>query len=96
MKLAMFTEPKGYVEWLTREIELLRAHGLKLANESLTDALAGIGKEAWCKMNNINPKNWDYEWERQIEYYRGRVRYLNRRINKYQKEIDKTRLEYGL
>lgn len=91
MKLAMFTTKEGFVKWHEREIEAIRSHGLKQAKERYEMALRGEGKEAWLKMNNatIDSEGADEMWARYLNYLKGEVAYLERKIRKYERAIAK-------
>lgn len=86
MKLSMFTTKESYVAWLENEIEAIRKNGLKAANEQYELALAGVGKESWMRFNHTRDEE---VWEQHLNWLKGRVEYLEKKIKKYQKEIAK-------
>lgn len=86
MKLAVFTTKESYVTWLSNEIEAIRNHGLKQATEEYEAALRGEGKEKWMSFN----KTTDEEiWNLHLNWLKDQVKYLERKIKKYQREIVK-------
>ena len=86
MKLAIFTTKESYVTWLTNEIEAIRKHGLRQAKEEYEAALRGEGKEKWMNFNKTTDEGI---WNRHLNWLRGQVEYLERKIRKYQREIAK-------
>ena len=91
MKIAMFTTKEAFVEWHQREIEAIRKNGLKFAKEQYEKALRGEGKEAWLKWNNasIDSEGADEMWAHYLDYLKGDVAYLERKIKKYERAIAK-------
>lgn len=97
MKIAMFREPKSYIEWMQNEAEAIRNHGLRFAEQELADAISGKSKEAWFRMNTgIAPEDQNFAWDGYIKWLTGRVKSLKRKIRKYEKEIEKVKIEYNI
>ena len=93
MKLAMFTTKEGYITWLENEIEAITKNGLKQAVEAYDKALNGYPKEEWLAMNNLtnaDESDREYAWSRYLLFCGDQVKYLKRKIKKYQREISKT------
>lgn len=86
IKIGFYTNKADYVEWLNRQVELIRTKALPMAKREYELALAGVGKEAWMSMNNITD---EAEWQKHIEWRKDCVAYEERRIRKYQREIAK-------
>lgn len=87
MKLSMFTTKESYVAWLENEIEAIRKNGLKAAKEQYELALEGVGKESWMRFNKTSD---EAVWEQHLNWLKGLVEYLEKKIKKYQKEIAAT------
>ena len=88
MKLAMFTTKEALVAWYEREIEAITKNGLRQAREDYENALKGIGKEKWLTMNNCSVNNEEI-WQQHLDWLRGQVKYMERKIRKYQRQIVK-------
>lgn len=88
MKLGIFTTKEALVNWYQNEIEAIRNNGLKMAKKEYEAALKGEGKESWMRMNNI-PETEEEYWNRYLNYLKGQVEYLERKIRKYQRVIAK-------
>ena len=86
MKLAAFTTKESYVTWLNNEIEAIRNNGLYHAEEAYESALKGEGKDFWLRLNNITD-NEEEAWNSQLNWLKGNVEYLNRKIKRYQREL---------
>lgn len=88
MKLAMFTTKESYVRWLKNEIEAIRKHGLRQAIEEYESALKGETKERWMRFNNIPLEN-EEAWNQHLNWLRGTVEDIEKKIKKYEREIIK-------
>lgn len=88
MKIPVFTTKESLVAWYEREIESIRNNGLKQAKEDLEKALKGESRKTWMKFNNIDESNNEI-WEQHLDWLRGNVAYLERKIKKYQRIIAK-------
>lgn len=86
MKMSMFTTKESYIAWLENEIKAIRENGLKMAKKEYELALAGNGKESWMRFNKTDDEQ---VWGHHLNWLRGRVEYLEKKIKKYQKEIAK-------
>lgn len=82
----MFTTKESLIAWYNGEIEAITNNGLRQAKENYENALKGIGKEKWMRFNNISETN-EEAWQMHLNWLKDQVRYLERKIKKYQKEI---------
>ena len=89
----MFTTKEGYITWLQNEIEAITNNGLKMALEDYERAITGEGKEKWFEFNNLSNATEDtrqYAWNSHIAFCQDQVKYMRRKIKKYEREISKT------
>ena len=85
MKLSMFTTKESRITWLENEIKAIRENGLKMAKEQYELALTGNGKESWMRLNKTNCEE---AWYQHLLWMKDQIKYLERKIRKYQKELD--------
>ena len=85
MKLSMFTTKESRIAWLETEIEAIRNNGLKMAKNEYELALAGHGKEDWMRLNKTTCEE---AWYQHLLWMKDQIKYLEKKVRKYQKEID--------
>ena len=92
MKLAMFTDKESFIESC---LNFIKAYERELETQKaiLEDEQKGIGKEEFFEMNKVglgggSGYNKEVEWIRHIEWRRGNVKYLKRKIREFYKKIE--------
>ena len=95
MKLGMFRDYRSMANWYYEEARGIEAHGLKLAKETLADAMNETNgyKEWWFKMNGRKFVPGDaiceHMWNGQLDWLKGNVKYLENKVRKYRRTADK-------
>ena len=85
MKLSMFTDSADRRAWLENEIALIENNGLRLAKETYIAALNGTGKDDFLRMNGIPAHLADKVWNEHLDWLKGNVASLERKIRKYRR-----------
>lgn len=85
MKIAVQVSKEEYIRWRQNEIEAIKKNGLALAKQRLEEA----DKSGWLKMNHIKEGTEIAElaWLEQLKWMQGQVKYIEKIIRKYEKEI---------
>lgn len=85
MKLPIFTQKENYVKYCNDMADMIEKNGLRLAQKQLMDAQNGIGINEFMSVNHISEEYRDIAWREQIEFLRGQVKFMERKVCKYRK-----------
>lgn len=97
MKLGMFTEPKAYIEALEQRVEGRRNFGLPQAREMYEFAQTEDGFKYFISMNpTMKEADREEAYERWIAWNGDHITHIEKEIRKWEREIRKTREQYGL
>ncbi len=92
MRIPVFTTKESFILWHEREIEAMTKNGLRQAKEEYESALKGVGRQAWLDLNHIPAEDADEMWSHKLQYLADSIRYIERKIKRYQKKIDQCRM----
>ena len=88
MKVGIMSNEQ-FADWALRQAEAIENNGLRMERELYNRALEGKNREAFLRTNNIPDNKADEEWTHHIEWLRGNVEYLERKVRKYRKDAHK-------
>ena len=89
MKLAMFNSKESYSIWLAQMINGIEENGLATARTEYEKAMKGIGRINFLNVHHISPANANAEWQSHLKWLEDQVKYLEKKVNKYKKELAK-------
>ena len=95
MKVSVFTSAESYADWNRRQAEAIRNNGLRMVKEELNKALNDEdAKYKWFSTNmmfrsDITDEDREREWDRHINWLKGYIKSLERKIRKLERDADK-------